>query len=110
MEVTINTRHCSVPESIRNQSLIRLQRLLRYNPYVLGATAVFTNEGGNRQMDVRLTVKGGAPILGRGQGPTFRTALDRAVDRLETQLKRRNPRHRSRHVRPEQEFVEATAT
>lgn len=109
MEVTINTRHCSVPESIRNQSLNRLQRLLRYNPMVLGATAVFSSEGSNRQMDVRLTIKGGSPVLGRGQGPTFRTALDRALDRLETQLKRRNPRHRSRRERIEPAFMEATS-
>jgi len=75
---------------------------------VLGATAVFSTEGSTRLMDVRLTVKGGAPILGRGQGPTYRTALDRAMDRLETQLKRHNPRHRSRRARNDQAFVEAT--
>jgi ribosomal subunit interface protein len=109
MEVTINTRHCSVPESIRNQSLIRLQRLLRFNPMVLGATAVFSSEGSNRQMDVRLLMKGGSPVLGRGQGSTFRTALDRALDRLETQLKRRNPRHRSRRDHIDESYVEATS-
>jgi len=109
MEVTINMRHCSVPESIRNQSLIRLQRLLRYNPYVLGATAVFSGDGSSRQMDVRLHVKGGAPVLGRGQGPTFRTALDRALDRLETQLKRRNPRHRNRRARVDLRTLKATS-
>jgi ribosomal subunit interface protein len=108
MEVTINTRHTSVPESIRNQSLIRLQRLLRFNPRVLGATAVFSSEGSERQLDVRLTIKGGSPVLGRGHGPTFRTALDRAIDRLEAQLKRRNPRHRSRRERIDQVFGEAT--
>jgi ribosomal subunit interface protein len=108
MEVTINTRHCSVPESIRNQSLIRLQRMLRFNPRVLGAAAVFSGEGNARVLDVRLTVKGGAPILGRGQGPTFRTALDRALERVETQLKRHNPRHRSRRVRIDQAIVRAS--
>lgn len=109
MEVSINSRHVSVPESIRNQSLIRLQRLLRYNPMVQGATAVFSSEGSTKLLDIRLNVKGGAPILGRGQGPTFRTALDRAVERIETQLKRHNPRHRSRRPRLNEPIVEATS-
>ncbi|NJD09169.1 MAG: HPF/RaiA family ribosome-associated protein [Gemmatimonadetes bacterium] len=108
MEISINARHCSVPESIRNQSLIRLQRLLRFSPMVLSATAVFSAEATTKLLDIRLTVKGGAPILGRGQGPTLRTALDRAVARLETQLKRHNPRHRSRRPRPDQVFRRAT--
>jgi len=109
MEVTINMRHCSVPESIRNQSMIRLQRLLRFNPYVLSATAVFSGNGSSRTMDVRLNLKGGAPVLGRGQGPTFRTALDRALNRLEKQLKRRNPRHRNRRAQAEQRSLRATS-
>jgi len=98
MEVTISTRHCSVPEAIRNQSLARLQRLQRFNPRVLAATVAFTTDGSDRVMDIRLTMKGGSPVLGHGQGPTFRTALDRAIDRLQAQLKRRNNRHRSRRA------------
>jgi ribosomal subunit interface protein len=99
MEVTINTRHCSVPEAIRNQTMTRLERLQRFNVAVLSATVGFATDGSSRVMDIRLTMKGGSPVLGHGEGPTFRTALDRAIDRLQAQLKRRNYRHRSRRER-----------
>lgn len=96
MDITINTRHCTVPESIRNQTQIRLQRVARFNPVVQSGTVNFGAEGSDRQVDIRLHMKGTAPLLGHGTGPTFRTALDRAVDRVERQLKSRNQRHRTR--------------
>lgn len=98
MDVTINTRHCTVPESIRNQTQIRLQRVARFNPVVLSGTVNFGSEGSERQVDVRLHMKGTSPLLGQGRGGTFRTALDRAIDRVERQLKSRNQRHRSRRA------------
>lgn len=99
MEISINARHCSVPDSIRNQTQIRLERLARFNPGAISATANFSAEGGQRQLELRLLVKGAAPLVGQGSGATFRTALDLAVARLERQLKRRNERHRNRRPR-----------
>lgn len=96
MDITINTRHCTVPESIRNQTQIRLQRVMRFNPLVHGAIVNFSAEGAERLVEIRLPMKGHSPLLGRGQGATFRTALDRAMDRVERQLKSRNQRHRNR--------------
>ena len=108
MDVTINTRHCTVPESIRNQTQIRLQRVARFNPVVQGGTVNFNCEGSERQVDVRLHMKGTAPLLGHGTGGTFRTALDRAIERVERQLKSRNQRNRNR--RPPAHLQESAIT
>lgn len=108
MDVTINTRHCTVPESIRNQTQIRLQRVARFNPVVQSGAVNFNCEGSERQVDVRLHMKGTSPLLGRGTGGTFRTALDRAIERVERQLKSRNQRYRNR--RPPAHLQEAAIT
>lgn len=100
MDVTITTRHCSVPESIRNQTVSRLGRTLRLNPAALGATANFSAEGASRRIEIRVPLKGAPPLIGHGEGATFRTALDRAVARIARQLKRRNDRHRNRRAAP----------
>lgn len=107
MDISINARHCTVPESIRNQTEIRLQRVARFNPVVQGGTVNFSAEGSDRRVDVRLAMKGSSPLIGQGSGPTFRTALDRAIDRVERQLKSRNQRHRSR--RPASEIGQQEA-
>lgn len=108
MDVTINTRHCTVPESIRNQTEIRLQRTARFNPVVQGCTVNFNCEGSERQVEVRLHMKGTSPLLGHGTGGTFRTALDRAIERVERQLKSRNQRFRNR--RPPAHLQETVIT
>ena len=96
MDVTLNTRHCTVPESIRNQTLMRLERMIRLNPAAQGATANFSAEGTARRLEIRVPMRGRPPLVGQGEGSTFRTALDRAVERMERQLKRRNDRNRNR--------------
>ena len=96
MDVTINTLHCTVPESIRKQTSMRIERLMRLNPDAQGATANFSSEGSLRRLEGRVPVRGRPPLIGQGEGATFRTALDRAVERIERQLKRRNDRNRNR--------------
>jgi ribosomal subunit interface protein len=99
MEVTINARHCTVPESLRNQATQRLTRLQRQHRRLTGGTIVFEAEREVRRAEARLAVAGGPPLIGRGEGPTLRVALDNALDRLERQLKRRRERFVARRGR-----------
>ena len=100
MEITINARHITVPESVRNQATQRLSRLQRLNRRLTGGTIVFVAERNARRAEARLAVAGGPPILGHGEGPTLRAALDAAVERLERQLKRRRERVIARRTKP----------
>ncbi|HSJ12936.1 MAG TPA: HPF/RaiA family ribosome-associated protein [Longimicrobiales bacterium] len=99
MDITMNARHCSVPESIRKQAQARLERLQRFEPRMLGATVTYLAENGVKQVDIRAVIKGGPPQVGHGAGPTFRYALDRAMDRMERQVKRRRDRRRTYRTR-----------
>jgi ribosomal subunit interface protein len=100
MEITINARHISVPESVRNQATQRMSQLQRLNRRLTGGTIVFAAERNARRAEARLAVAGGPPILGHGEGPTLRAALDAAIERLERQLKRRRERVIARRTKP----------
>lgn len=99
MEITINARHGTVPDAIRNQATRRLQRLQRLERRLTGGVIVFEAERGERLADARLVMAGGPPLVGQGSGPTLRSAMDRALERLETQLKRRRERLIDRRTR-----------
>ena len=94
MNVSITTRHCSVSERTRNEATERLQRLQRYEPRLANAEVQFDDDHGTKQVETRIFVAGSHSIVAHGSGDTFRSALDRSIDRLTRQLKRRRERVR----------------
>jgi ribosomal subunit interface protein len=94
MEVTITARHCSVPDSVREHTSRLFRRLERYDARAISAVVNFAADHGTKNVEARLALPGGPPILAHADGPTFRGALERAIDRLEYQLKRRRQRRR----------------
>lgn len=99
MDVTINARHCTVPDSLRNQALQRLNRLERIDRRITGGTVIFDGAGNERRVEARLAVAGGPPVVGHGDGNTLRGAMDGALNRLERQIKRRRKRAIDRRSR-----------
>lgn len=99
MDVTIHARHTTVPESLRNQATQRIRRLRRFDASVGSATAVFDGQNGRKLVEVRVVPEGKPPLLAHGQGPTFRSALGRSLDRIERQLKRNRERQLGRRTR-----------
>jgi ribosomal subunit interface protein len=95
MQVNITARHCNVPQGVRVAAEQRLQRLERYEPRVDNAIVEFDSDAGNKQVETRVFVKGSHSIIAHGTGDTFRTALDKALDRLTRQLRRRRERVRN---------------
>lgn len=99
MDITMNARHCTVPESLRRLAQARLERLQRFDTRMQSATVTFQAESGVKQVDIRAAIKGGPPQLGQGTGATFRSALDRALERMERQVKRRREKRRTFRTR-----------
>ena len=94
MQVNITARHCNVPNRVRQEAEERLHRLTRYEPRVNNAVIEFDTDHGNKQVETRVFLAGSHSIIAHGSGETFRTALDRSLDRLTRQLKRRRERVR----------------
>ena len=92
MDVTITTRHCNIPDSLRDQSERLIRRFQRLHTRATSAVLCFEGEGFEKSVAARLHLGGGPPVVAHASGPTFRAALDRAFDRLERQVKRRRKR------------------
>ena len=106
MNVSITTRHCSVSERTRAEAQERLARLTRYEPRVKTAEVEFDDDHGTKQVETRIFVAGSHSIIAHGTGDTFRAALNRSIDRLTRQLKRRRDRVRE-HKAPKLSELEA---
>lgn len=98
MEVTITARHCSIPDSVRERATRHARGLDRFGARATSAIVNFDADHGAKAVEARIAVAGGPPLLARADGPTFRSALDRAFDRLERQLKRHRERRRRRRA------------
>jgi ribosomal subunit interface protein len=96
MDVTINTQHCTIPESLRDRTARRVGELDRYHPRATFATVNFQKDGGLKSCEARIHVAGGSPLVASSRDATFRGALDGTLARLERQLKRQRERRRRR--------------
>lgn len=94
MDVTVFARHTTVPPSLNDHAERLARRLDRYAPKAATMAVNFETENGIRAAEARLTTAGGPPMIGHGTGPTYRNALNQAIDRIERQLKRRRQRRR----------------
>ena len=99
MDITINARHCKVPDSLRNQAHQRIARFERLDRRITAATLVFDGAANQRTAEARLALAGGPPLVGHAEAPTLRAAMDGALDRLERQLKRQRERRLDRRTR-----------
>lgn len=107
MEISVTSRHCTVSEKTRIEAEERINRLQRLEPRLENAVVEFDDDHGTKQVETRIFVAGSHSIVAHGSGDTFRTALDRSIDRLTRQLKRRRERIRE-HQAPKLSEVEAT--
>jgi ribosomal subunit interface protein len=94
MDVTISARHTTVPATLHDHAERLARRLDRLAPKAATMAVSFETENGIRAAEARLTAAGGPPMIGHGTGPTYRNALNLAIDRIERQLKRRRQRRR----------------
>jgi ribosomal subunit interface protein len=99
MDITINARHCKVPDSLRNQAQQRFTRLARIDRRLTAATLVFEVQHNVKRVEARIAVAGGPPLVSHDEGATLRNAMDGALDRVERQLKRRRQRMLDRRTR-----------
>jgi len=86
MQTTITARHCEVTESLRERALALTERLAQLSPHALDATVVFDAGPLAHTVEIRLHARGRKMLVGVGEGPDHRTALDRAEEKLRPQL------------------------
>ena len=99
MRTTITVRHCEITDSLRERAQAVTDRLEQLSPHALEATVVFDVKPVAHTVELRLHARGRKLLVGRGDGPDHRTALDRAEERLRPQLlKAAQTRQRARRT------------
>lgn len=96
MEVMVSAIHGSIPESLHEHALRLGRRFERFQLRAATLAVSFETVNGIRTSEARLTAAGAPPMIARGAGPTYRNALNEAVDRIERQVKRARDRRRQR--------------
>ena len=86
MRITVSARHCEVTDALRQRARAVASRLAELSPHALDATVVFDAAPLIRSVEIRLHARRRTLLVGVGQGPDHRTALDRAEEKLRVQL------------------------
>jgi ribosomal subunit interface protein len=93
MQVTYSSPRCTVPEAVLRLAEEQFRKLQKYDQRLQSADLRFDIDHGLHRVEARLQVRGAALIVAHGTGESFRTAVDRIIDRLSRQLRRRRERH-----------------
>ena len=108
MDVRISARHCTITDNTRDHAQSRVQRVTRFEPRATAAEILFSQENAFKHAEIRVTVPGGSQVQSHGEAETFRSALDRAAERLERQLRRRRGSIRDRRTIPVTQAVQTS--
>ena len=88
MQTTVTARHCEITDALRERAEEVTARLAELSPHALECTVVFDAEGLIHRVEIRLHARRRKVLIGVGEGPDHRTALDRAEEKLRPQLLR----------------------
>ena len=98
MDPVITARHCDVTLELRQRAATIVQRISALADRPMETSVVFDVEADQSTAELRLHVAQGDVFIARGEGPDHGTALDRAEEKLRTQLERSAGRMRgARH-------------
>lgn len=100
MQVTITERHCEVPKRTVQRSESQIAALERFEARATHAELVFTDERHVKKAEAVVHVDGAPIVTARGEGDSYRAALDQVVDRLGRLLREQRERRRDHQAPP----------
>jgi ribosomal subunit interface protein len=100
MEHTISVRHCEISDDLRARAVAVIERVASHSPHALEGAIVFDQGPLDAIVELRLHVRRGLILVGVGEEPDHRTALDRAEEKLRRQLDRATETRQVRRSSP----------
>lgn len=92
MKVIITARHCEVPDEIRERAHDMVERVAKKMHRPHRAEVIFDDDHNCRIVELQFYAPRGQTHVSRAEASDFRTALDRASDKLHNQLDKRTNR------------------
>lgn len=100
MRVSITERHCEVGKKTRDRAEWQIAQLSKFEPRASLAEVVFTEGKRSKTAEVVVHIDGAPHVNARGEGESFRTALDQVSERLSRILKEQRERRRDHQAPP----------
>lgn len=91
MKVTVTARHCEIDDTLRERAERLTERVARVAHRPQRAEIVFDNDHQQHVVEIRLYVPRGGVHVSSAEASDFRSALDRAADKLRNQLDKAYP-------------------
>jgi ribosomal subunit interface protein len=98
METTVTARHCEIPEALREQAVAVIGRIAKAAHRPQRAQVVFNLDHQTKTVELKLKLPRGVTKIASAEAVDFRTALDRAADKLRHQLEKTSSRFARRKV------------
>lgn len=93
MLTTVTARHCEIPEALREQAPVVVERVAKAAHRPQRAQIVFDADHQRKQAEIKLHLPRGVTLIATAEATDFRTALDRAAEKLRHQLEKTNSRY-----------------
>ena len=98
MKVEITTRHCELPDNLKERVETRMEKLLRFDDRIMDARVVVSLEK-NRYNAEAIVKANGLRMVSHAEEESDKIALESVLDRLEAQVKKHRDRTVKRHKR-----------
>lgn len=86
MRTTVTARHCEISDELRNRAEAVVGKVARLANRPHLAEVIFDTDHGDKVVELKLTLARGQVRIAKAEAADFRTALDRAADKIRNQL------------------------
>jgi ribosome-associated translation inhibitor RaiA len=86
VQTTVTARHCDIPDDLRARAREVSDRLAKIAHRPLRMEIVFDADHGQQVVELKMWLPRGHTYVARAEATEFRSALDRAAERLRSQL------------------------
>ncbi len=95
MKMIITARHCEIPDDLRERAVELVEKTAKRAVRPQRAEIIFDEDHQQRIVELQLYLAGGQVRVCTAEASDFRTALDRALDKLRNQLDKSHPSRRA---------------
>jgi ribosomal subunit interface protein len=92
VQITITARHCDIPNEVRERAAEVADKLARLASRPQRMEIVFDDDHQRRVVEFRMTLPRAQILIASAEAGDFRTALDRAAEKLRSQLEKSGQR------------------
>jgi ribosomal subunit interface protein len=100
VHTTVTARHCEIPDDLRQRALEMTEKLAKIAHRPQRMEVVFDEDHQRHVVELKMWLPRGQTLVASGEATDFRTALDRANDRLRAQLDKSGGRPARRQPTP----------